>query len=137
METNPAEIWEIHFLWSQKTTETGASEIKNQISTIIPSGFVLDAGTDVEINSRDFEVPGFEGNGYARMLILDNTGDSNSEVQILVDGKVIRAVHVLNSNAAACSVPVPSVVTIRGADSIIGDPKTYACHISGQKANYL
>ncbi|RAP74365.1 hypothetical protein [Paenibacillus montanisoli] len=104
--------------------ETGAAEIKNRVSTSIESGFTTE--TDVKIDSRDFEVSEFEGNGTARMLIWDFKGNTNNEVQILVDGKVIREVHVLNSNVAAYSVPVPSVVTIKGLTSNSGVPITYA-----------
>ncbi|MBM4764859.1 hypothetical protein [Bacillus sp. B15-48] len=108
------------------TEEVGAVEVKNRVSSEITSGFTLSADSQFEIDARDFEVTGFDGHGTARMLIWDYRGDTNDEVQILVDGQVIREVHVLNGNVAAYSVPVPSVVTIRGVETNAGQPITYA-----------
>ena len=78
------------------------------------------------LEAKDFEIKGFDGGGTARMLVWDFTGDSNNEIRILADGEVIREVHVLNSNVAAYSVPVPSVVTIVGLNSQTSLPITYA-----------
>ncbi|MCM3584357.1 hypothetical protein M3182_01205 [Mesobacillus maritimus] len=113
--------------------EVAVNEVKNRISAEIPSGYTLDTNTNIQIDSRDFEVSGFDGDGTARMLIWDYIGDSNNEIQILVDGQVVRENHMLNSNVAAYSVPVPSVVTIRGVNNNAGTPITYAVKFPDRK----
>ncbi|WLR43406.1 hypothetical protein LC087_04295 [Bacillus carboniphilus] len=115
------------------TEEEALAEIKNRSSESITSSFKLTAETKVQLESQDFEVTDFEGNGTARMLIWDFTGHSGNEVQILVDGQVIRDVHILNDNVAAYSVPVPSVVTIRGLDSTTETPIQYAVKFPDRK----
>ncbi len=118
---------------SVMSQETGVEEIKNRVSEVMAAGFTLDAEITVELDARDFEVTGFDGYGTARMLIWDFKGDTNNEIQILVDGQVIREVHVLNSNVAAYSVPVPGLVTIRGLSSDAGAPITYAVKFPDRK----
>lgn len=110
--------------------EEARAEVMNRTSGIIESGFTTDA--DIALEPRDFEVTGFDG-GTARMLIWDYKGDTNNEVQILVDGQPIREVHILNSNVAAYSVPVPSVVTIQGLKSEGAQPITYAVKFPDRK----
>lgn len=96
--------------------EQGLEEITNRTSTSMESGFTLTDTTAVDLDARNFEVGEFDG-GTARMLIWDFTGDSESKIQIIVDGQVLRESHTLTSSVAAYSVPVPSVVTIQGLDS--------------------
>lgn len=120
-------------LESTISEEVAVNEVKNRISAEIPSGYTLDTNTNIQIDSRDFEVSGFDGDGTARMLIWDYKGDSNNEIQILVDGQVVRENHMLNSNVAAYSVPVPSVVTIRGVNNNEGTPITYAVKFPDRK----
>ncbi|MEC2072570.1 hypothetical protein [Alkalihalophilus marmarensis] len=95
--------------------EAASDEIANRTSTEMESGFVLEDASQVALDSQDFAVGNFDG-GTARMLIWDFTGDSEDRVQIMVDGQIIRESHTLTSNAAAYSVPVPSVVTIQGLE---------------------
>ncbi|WP_152656059.1 hypothetical protein [Oceanobacillus sp. CFH 90083] len=95
--------------------DAAAEDIANQSSTEIESGFVLNDTSDLAIEAQDFAVGDFDG-GTARMLIWDFTGDSEDQIQIMVDGEIIRESHTLTSNVAAYSVPVPSVVTIVGID---------------------
>ncbi|WP_368504368.1 hypothetical protein AB3N04_01385 [Alkalihalophilus sp. As8PL] len=117
---------------SSLAEEEATAEILNRSSEFIESGLTVD--TDIQLEPRDFEVTGFtNGSGSARMLIWDYLGDSNNEVQILVDGQPIRELHVLNSNVAAYSVPVPSVVTIRGLSTTGAQPITYAVKFPDRK----
>lgn len=96
------------------TKEKAIEEVKNRISSSVDSGFQLEKDVTLDLEPNNHEIKGFEGPGNARMLVWDFRGDSGNEIQILVDGQVLREVHILNSNVAAYSVPIPSVVTIRG-----------------------
>lgn len=107
-------IWSLFFS-STVSQNQAAEEIANQSTTEIYSGFVLENASDLAIEAQDFTVGDFDG-GTARMLIWDFTGNTEDKIQILVDGQIIRESHTLTSNVAAYSVPVPSVVTIRGLE---------------------
>ncbi|MCK0472826.1 hypothetical protein [Halalkalibacter sp. APA_J-10(15)] len=108
-------IFGMFFSSSSVSQERAADEVMNRTSSIIESGFVLEDTSELALNEQDFAIGDFDG-GTARMLIWDFTGDSEDQIQIIVDGQIIRESHTLTSNVAAYSVPVPSVVIIQGID---------------------
>ncbi|OLO37925.1 hypothetical protein BTR23_13400 [Alkalihalophilus pseudofirmus] len=129
-------IFFIILLFFTETTmsqEEGIEVIQNRVSHAVESGFTIETDTEIQIDARDFEITGFDGQGEARMLIWDYRGDTGNEIQILADGQVIREVHRLNSNVAAYSVPVPGVITIRGLESHAAQPITYAVKFPERK----
>ncbi|MEO3945797.1 hypothetical protein [Gorillibacterium sp. CAU 1737] len=71
----------------------------------------------VTLKPRDFAVEGLSSGGQARMLLWNLKEKRGDVVTVLVDGQPIHAAFVLGTNPVAFSVPVPSVVTIRGDES--------------------
>ena len=81
----------------------------------------LKAGQNVKIPAKDFTVNDMNSGGNARMLIWNLKNETGDEIQVLVDGKPIHDAVELTDSVIAFSVPVPSVVTVKGLNSPHGD----------------
>jgi hypothetical protein len=104
------------FLGGGMTSVDGESVMRERTSTAVEAGKALfKEEVNANIQAQDFEVTGLtDPSGSAKMLIWDYNLEDKDEVQIFVDGKPIHNSFVLTKSPAAFSVPVPSVITIKG-----------------------
>lgn len=104
------------FIGNGMTNSNGENVMRARTSTEVNAGQALfKEETNANIQAKDFEVSGAsDPNGNAKMLIWDYNYEDKDEVQIFVDGKPIHDAFMLTKSPAVFSVPVPSVVTIKG-----------------------
>ena len=111
--------------------------VANRVSSETFAGEVFfEDEANAGIEARDFEVALGDSGGEAKMLIWDFNSEDLDEVQIIVNGQMIKEKLILTNNAAAISVPVPSTVTIRGVKDS-GGGISYAVKFPNSKAAYF
>ncbi|MEK3916339.1 hypothetical protein [Paenibacillus sp. FSL H7-0331] len=111
--------------------------MKEQISREAAAGAILFYGEEKNgIQAKNFEVPGLTRSVSTRMLIWDYNLEDNDKVQILVDGKPIHDSIVLTNTPVAFTVPVPSVITIKGIQDQ-GGGLTYAVKFPQTKYTFF
>ena len=126
------------FTTSYADEGTADEVVANRISTSTVAGETLFADeTNANIEARDYEVTNVGSNGgEARMLIWDFNSEDLDEVAIFVDGIPVKERIILSNNAAAISIPVPSVVTIHGVKDN-GAGISYAAKFPNNKTTYF
>ncbi|MEI5905868.1 hypothetical protein WAK64_02150 [Bacillus spongiae] len=119
------------------TSEGSAKEVvANRISKSTMAGETPFTGeTNAGITAMDFEVTVGDSGGDAKMLIWDFNSEDSDEVQILVNGQMLKEKLILANNPAAFSIPVPSTVTIKGLKDN-GGGISYAVKFPNDKITY-
>ncbi|WP_114571937.1 hypothetical protein [Exiguobacterium flavidum] len=119
------------------SSEGSAEEmVANRISKSTAAGeTVFTEETNSGISARDFEVTLGDSGGEAKMLIWDFNSEDNDEVQILINGQLMREKLILAHNPAALSIPVPSTVTVKGLKDN-GAGISYAVKFPNDKVTY-
>jgi hypothetical protein len=117
---------------------TAEEVVANRVSTATEAGEDLfEDESNADIAAGDFEVTnaGTDG-GEARMLIWDYNSEDFDEVAIFVDGAPVKEKLILSNNAAAISIPVPSVVTVSGVKDT-GGGISYAVKFPNTETTYF
>ncbi|EMJ93174.1 hypothetical protein [Leptospira alstonii] len=119
--------------------ETNLKIPANQIMENIATGSKI-AGNDADsaLVPMDFtlELSKSSDGGDSRMLVWDFAAEDGDEVEIIVNGKPLGAPIVILNSPAVFSIPVPSVVQIRGIKDG-GGGITYAVFFPGDKLAYF
>jgi hypothetical protein len=101
--------------------EPNAAPLSLQVNHQTVAGTTPIKGQEqVNLKAQDFTVDGLDSGGTARMLLWNLKSEKGDVVTVLVDGKPIHDAIELGTSPVALSVPVPSVVTIRGDTSPFG-----------------
>ncbi|MEK3916341.1 hypothetical protein [Paenibacillus sp. FSL H7-0331] len=128
----------INYAFNESTPTLGSNVInKEQISSQVAAGTVLfNKEENPGLQAKDFKVNELKQGGPAKLVIWDFNVQDYDEVQIFVDGKPIHNSVVLTHTPAEFSVPVPSVVTIKGI-SDKGGGITYAVKFPTNNLTYF
>ncbi|MCC0565834.1 hypothetical protein [Brevibacillus borstelensis] len=106
----------VFFTGGQLPEGDAAQIVNSRVSTSVAAGEQLFAEENTAgLEAKDFvvESPADEA-GEATMLIWDFNAEDGDQIEILVNGKSVYPVLTLTNQPAAISVPVPSVVTVKG-----------------------
>ncbi|SFM35423.1 hypothetical protein SAMN03159341_1289 [Paenibacillus sp. 1_12] len=128
----------INYAFNESTPTLGSNVInKEQIGSQVAAGTVLfNKEENPGLQAKDFKVNELQQGGSAKLVIWDFNVQDYDEVQIFVDGKPIHNSVVLTHTPAEFSVPVPSVVTIKGT-SDKGGGITYAVKFLPNNLTYF
>lgn len=128
----------INYAFNESTPTIGSNVInKEQISSQVAAGTVLfNKEENPGLQAKDFKVNEMKQGGPAKLVIWDFNVQDYDEVQIFVDGKPIHNSVVLTHTPAEFSIPVPSVVTIKGI-SDKGGGITYAVKFLPNNLTYF
>ncbi|MDQ6598114.1 hypothetical protein [Bacillus salipaludis] len=88
------------------------------------------------LTSKNFSVSIIDSSGSARMLIWDFNKEDLDQVQILVDGKPVKEKLILTNDPAAISIPVPSIITVKGLKDN-GGGISYAVKFPNNRQTYF
>jgi hypothetical protein len=97
--------------------------------TNLEPGAIL-ASSDLRMAGRDYVVQFKKGLKHTSMLIWDFAAEDGDQVEILVNGQVVKGPFIIKHAPIAVELPVGAEVEVRGVLDGGGGGVTYAVHFS-------